>query len=127
MLAITATPKCWRSRPEKLTASKRAVGSHDHDRDGLDCVAAVAETIPFGLLGLRAASQVGRSCPHGAAALCRNVALGEQFPPLPAVPAGFAGQLCRLTRTLADGEVDPFDRSSARPGNAAHDKFIACQ
>src|SRR5271166_4781311 len=115
----------------RTTSRRKALASGYHrdvhslnlDANRLDCVAAVAETIPFGLLGLGTAGLIGRPCSHGAGT--PYVALCEEFPPLPAVSAAFADQSCGLPRTPAYGDVNPFDWRRARPSNAAHHEFIA--
>ncbi len=54
-----------RQASSSATTGRRRLSLNDN-RNRLDCVAAVSETIPFGLLGLRVPSLVGRPCPHGA-------------------------------------------------------------
>ena len=97
-------------------APPRATSSHS-DGNGLDRVAAVAEAVPFGLLGLeRPARSVARARTVRRAGL---VEVREQLPPLPAVAAALADQPGRLPRTVADAHVDAGDRGRAGPRDTA--------
>src|ERR1700736_6188464 len=91
------------------------------DTNFLDCVAAVAKPVPFGPLGLGAASEVGGPCPnkYGSA----GFAAGQQLPPLPAISATLADQSGGLPRAAAHGDVDTIDGRRPRPRDTTHNQF----
>ena len=93
------------------------VPSPDLDGNRLDRVASVAEPVPLGVLGLHPAGQVGGTGTKSGRSWLTE--LGEQLPPLPAVPAAFTDHLSRLPWTVADAHVDAGDRRRAGPRDTA--------
>ena len=94
-------------------------GRREVDRDGLDGVAAVAESVPLRMFGLGAAGEVGRPGAYGGRS--RLVESGEQLPPLPAVAAAVADEASGLPWPVADRHVDGGDGRRTRPCHAADD------
>src|SRR5437660_7645496 len=107
------------SGPARFHSGNRSIrqASGQADVDGVDGVAAVAEPVPFGLVGLGASGEVGGAGPYGGGS--GSVLAGEQFPPLPAVSGAGADELGWLPGPVADADLDVGDGRGACPGDAA--------
>src|SRR5690348_11726362 len=82
-------------------------------------------TVPRGLSGLRAACQVGGPGADGVVSGLGE--MGEQFPPLPAVPVTVPDEAGFPPGTVVDAHLDPGDGGRARPGDAPYGQVAGWQ